>query len=641
MNPLDALTHHHQETHPMPQSLGRSHGALWRLVRPAALVSSAHGLALAAVAALACIFGQPATSAAACAAIAGSITADCTYDKHPHWMADNANVIGQRPLSQVVLPGSHDSATAFVNPLFGSLAQVQSLTVGEQLDNGVRMFDLRFCDRSGSFVDVVACHGAVQSTESVDDIVQQIANFTFASGNDKEILYLNYNWYGTADAFQQRAHACDAFMSRFYGILIPNNLQRGADTSLNEFWSDSSKRRIIAKFGGGVCAADFSNNPLHKVYDWSTESVGHLLIQPASGTDSPFADAVIAAMTGDLNTYRGWPKSQPPSGWADNVTWKLQGLSSLTHDASVYLGAKNAGNATLSWLETQWNEPANGIRGVFSTIDGDYVQVTNMVGRAIGMNQSAQGPTIREPQAWLASGGPFLASGSWANGPVQVQFDCNPGFTPPAGWSSSTQTTLTLTFDDANRPMSSDSNGKNPAYWPSADLIIGDDGAHVVWAYCDNPLYLRAWSFFNFNIDSKPPTITASATNADGTAYAAGTSTSQPVTVHFTCADQAGLSGVASCPQDQVFTTAGTFTASGRATDKAGNSASASFGPIQVVATTPVSVSVSGSYVSGMPRALFTYATNPAGVALMGTLSCTHVGEPNKYNLAIDAHLNL
>jgi hypothetical protein len=56
---------------------------------------------------------------------------------------------------------------------------------------------------------------------------------------------------------------------------------------------------------------------------------------------------------------------------------------------------------------------------------------------------------------------------------------------------------------------------------------------------------------------------------------------------------------------------------------------------------TPVTVSVSGSYVSGMPRALFTYTTNPADVTLTGTLSCTRVGEPNKYDLAINTYLNL
>ena len=86
-------------------------------------------------------------------------------------------------------------------------------------------------------------------------------------------------------------------------------------------------------------------------------------------------------------------------------------------------------------------------------------------------------------------------------------------------------------------------------------------------------------------IDNTPPTITASATKADSTAYTAGTWTNQTVTVHYTCSD--ADSGIAVCPPDQPFSSDGTFTASGTAKDKAGNQASASFGPIQIDKTKP------------------------------------------------------
>jgi hypothetical protein len=89
-----------------------------------------------------------------------------------------------------------------------------------------------------------------------------------------------------------------------------------------------------------------------------------------------------------------------------------------------------------------------------------------------------------------------------------------------------------------------------------------------------------------FKYDATPPTISASATKADGSAYAIGTWSNQAVTVHFTCQD--GLSGVASCPADQVFGADGANqAASGTATDNAGNPASASFGPIQIDKTAP------------------------------------------------------
>jgi hypothetical protein len=85
--------------------------------------------------------------------------------------------------------------------------------------------------------------------------------------------------------------------------------------------------------------------------------------------------------------------------------------------------------------------------------------------------------------------------------------------------------------------------------------------------------------------DTTLPTITASATKADNTPYTADTWTNQTVTVHFTCTDTE--TGIASCPADQVFSTDGTFTATGTAVDNAGNSATVNFGPIKIDKTAP------------------------------------------------------
>jgi hypothetical protein len=86
-------------------------------------------------------------------------------------------------------------------------------------------------------------------------------------------------------------------------------------------------------------------------------------------------------------------------------------------------------------------------------------------------------------------------------------------------------------------------------------------------------------------IDKQPPTIAASAQQANSAPYTTGTWTNQAVTVHFSCAD-AG-SGLASCPADQVFNVDGAATASGDASDVAGNTASASLSPIQIDSTKP------------------------------------------------------
>jgi hypothetical protein len=90
-----------------------------------------------------------------------------------------------------------------------------------------------------------------------------------------------------------------------------------------------------------------------------------------------------------------------------------------------------------------------------------------------------------------------------------------------------------------------------------------------------------------FTVDTVAPTISATATKADTTSYVADTWTNQTVTVHYTCADTGG-SGVASCTSNQVFSADGTTaTTSGTATDQAGNSATAGFGPIKIDKTSP------------------------------------------------------
>lgn len=95
-------------------------------------------------------------------------------------------------------------------------------------------------------------------------------------------------------------------------------------------------------------------------------------------------------------------------------------------------------------------------------------------------------------------------------------------------------------------------------------------------------------------LDTAKPTITAAATKADATAYSAGTWTNQSVTVAFSCADNAGGSGLATANPipgggtQSTDTATGSFT-SGVCVDNAGNAADAvTFGPVKVDKTAPL-----------------------------------------------------
>ncbi|TCO46868.1 hypothetical protein EV646_106107 [Kribbella antiqua] len=102
-----------------------------------------------------------------------------------------------------------------------------------------------------------------------------------------------------------------------------------------------------------------------------------------------------------------------------------------------------------------------------------------------------------------------------------------------------------------------------------------------------------------------------------------------PVGVHFTCSDS--LSGVATCPDDVTLTDNGANTATGTATDKAGNSATATLPGITIDKESPTitNVNVAGGFfvLGAVPAATCTASDSYSGLA--GCTVTVTGGTPN------------
>jgi hypothetical protein len=145
--------------------------------------------------------------------------------------------------------------------------------------------------------------------------------------------------------------------------------------------------------------------------------------------------------------------------------------------------------------------------------------------------------------------------------------------------------------------------------WMCTDVVAGThtpisrtvstEGANqTVSVTCSNMVGVTVSGSQTVSIDLTPPVVTASAT-ANGAPYTSGTVAHTPVTVTFTCTD--ALSGVASAPLPQVVNPpAVNQSATGTCTDKAGNSASATFSGITTSSVPPtLTASYSNSYTPG------------------------------------------
>jgi large repetitive protein len=124
-------------------------------------------------------------------------------------------------------------------------------------------------------------------------------------------------------------------------------------------------------------------------------------------------------------------------------------------------------------------------------------------------------------------------------------------------------------------------------------------------------------------VDNLAPEITGAATTSpNGNGWYNG-----PVTVHFTCSDAESGIAVGGCPTDQTLSTQGASqSASGTATDVAGNTATATVAPINIDRTAPTFASYTGptSFLAGQT---VTAPSCQASDALSGLASCQLTGK--------------
>lgn len=116
------------------------------------------------------------------------------------WMHDNLSWLGDRVLKQLVMPASHDAGMYMVQKCAGAIGfganacntQTQVQSIGGQLNDGVRYFDLRpVLDDgtmyTGHFSGSLGCDGPDMAT-----VLSDTANFAAAH---KEVIILKFSHY--------------------------------------------------------------------------------------------------------------------------------------------------------------------------------------------------------------------------------------------------------------------------------------------------------------------------------------------------------------------------------------------------------------------------------------------------------------
>ncbi len=196
-------------------------------------------------------------------------------NKEDSWMGDLADVIGKKPINRVILPGSHDTGTYAISnqsqlapdisdtlkfwlqfdPLkiqhLKNWAVTQNLNISEQLEMGIRYLDIRLCKLADGTLST--CHSV--SGESMQNVVNQVAEFLQQPEHAKEIIFMDINHVAglsNADIDQLTQTLTAAFSSKIASplLLTPSNL-------LSHFWLQ--KKQVIIFFANDYAVATYPN----------------------------------------------------------------------------------------------------------------------------------------------------------------------------------------------------------------------------------------------------------------------------------------------------------------------------------------------------------------------------------------------
>jgi hypothetical protein len=209
-----------------------------------------------------------------------------------HWMADQKDIIGQRPLRQVVIPGSHDAASYDDSSCPGgecwpggsleaAYTQAQSQDITAQLNAGSRYFDLRFSYAELGGVrrqDFYVFHGTsgpgndpILSYLKMSKVLTDIDTWINQPGHEREIVWLDMWVYREDQDISQSGAICDATLGQElaqgkvlqWSIMPPNTAP--TDMSINEIWALPRHPHIIVT-GWAGCTGP---NPMTKGGTWA------------------------------------------------------------------------------------------------------------------------------------------------------------------------------------------------------------------------------------------------------------------------------------------------------------------------------------------------------------------------------------
>lgn len=195
-----------------------------------------------------------------------------------NWMKGLKNrypAFANAAIKEIVLPGTHDSGTYKINQkssyspdepygsefldfikhfdlahlIFVKWSKTQPNSIKQQLDNGIRYFDLRVCGHNNTNY---ICHG--KYSDQLSNVIDQIKRFIDNPDHGNEIILLDFNHFYNVNTTAH--HVLISELIEKLGPRIADRDNYSANTKLKEFWHDN--KQVIILYNHNESLAQYS-----------------------------------------------------------------------------------------------------------------------------------------------------------------------------------------------------------------------------------------------------------------------------------------------------------------------------------------------------------------------------------------------
>jgi hypothetical protein len=179
------------------------------------------------------------------------------------WMTQHAAKLGDKKLFQLAIPGTHHSgflSVSFWNRIPGIWSICQRMSINDQLNIGIRWFDLRVAEKDN---EMIFAH-TIPSTNKLEPALQDLRNFIDRNRGELIILDINNDYGYKSNTDRARANLKMRLNQVFDGMLVARE-----EFDSNNFQDLISKNKRI------VITGDWRIHDIPSVGSWGITQSGN------------------------------------------------------------------------------------------------------------------------------------------------------------------------------------------------------------------------------------------------------------------------------------------------------------------------------------------------------------------------------